>query len=91
MLVQYRSCTFITLVSHSKLIAALTLILTVLELQERVDKNPQIMKVARDIVDGKPKKEERGFFAAKENMHSGDQLRELEDLLWNNAYDFAEQ
>ena len=56
----------------------------VLELQERVDKNPQIMKVARDIVDGKPKKEERGFFAAKENMHSVDQLRELEDLLWNN-------
>lgn len=56
----------------------------VAEIQERVDKNPQVLKVAKDIVKGQKKTKKKESFSYEENKRSEEELREIEDLLYDN-------
>lgn len=56
------------------------------EIQERVDNDPNVLKVAKDILDGKKKpKNKKGSFFYENNQANVEQLREIEDLLYNNV------
>ena len=46
------------------------------QIQERVDKNPQVLKVAKDILDGekRPKRKENGFNEIEQNKYDWDDL-----------------
>ena len=58
----------------------------VTEIQERVDKDPQVLKVAKDIVDGekKQKKKKQGTFFYEEHQGNEERIKVLENILYDN-------
>lgn len=48
------------------------------EIQERVDKNPEVLKVTKDILAGKKKKKENGFKNFQQREISDEMIRQLE-------------
>lgn len=50
----------------------------VARIQERVDKNPEVLKVAKDIVKGEKKKKKNGFSNFQQRDISDDLIRQLE-------------